>query len=79
MLIWSPVFDNGHLRHTPEKAKQMMDALLSVMRNEESEHPKDPLIEVHDSVWHRIVKVRNITFLKHDTDQLIIFADILRR
>ncbi|KAI4215131.1 MAG: hypothetical protein LQ351_002446 [Letrouitia transgressa] len=54
MLIWSPVFDNGHLRHTPEKAKQMMDALLSVMRNEESEHPKDPLIEVHDSVWHRI-------------------------
>ncbi|KAL9037990.1 MAG: hypothetical protein Q9214_005462, partial [Letrouitia sp. 1 TL-2023] len=54
------VFDNGHLRQTPEKAKQKMDNLLSAMRNEEYPHPKDPLIEVHDSVWHRIVKTSSI-------------------
>lgn len=68
MLIWTAVFDNGHLRQTPEKAKQMMDNLLSIMRNEESPYPKDPLIEVHDSVWHRVVKVRNVTFLEHGDD-----------
>ena len=56
-LIWVAVFDNGCLRQDPEKAKQMVGSLLSTMRNEESPLPKNSLIEVHDSVWHRIVKV----------------------
>ena len=51
------VFDNGHLRENPVEAQKMMDSLLSGMRREESKISKVPLIEVHDSVWQRIVKV----------------------
>ncbi|KAL9608737.1 MAG: hypothetical protein Q9167_006455 [Letrouitia subvulpina] len=71
-LLRFALFDNGHLRQTPEKAKQMMDNLLSIMRNEEPPHPRDPLIEVHDSVWHRVAKVRAVTSLEHTmtTDSL---------
>ena len=35
----------------------MMASLLSTMSDEEPPLPKTSLIEVHDSVWQRIVKV----------------------
>lgn len=60
-LTYWTVFDNGDLRHTPDKARQMMESLMSAMRQKESPFPKTALVEVHDTVWHRIEKVRRIT------------------
>lgn len=51
---WDDMFDNGHLRDSLEDAERMMTALLSTFRI--PSHPKTPLIEVHNSVWDRIVK-----------------------
>lgn len=63
------VFDNGCLRQSPEKAQQMMENLLSIMRNEESPLPKTSLIEVHDSVWHRIAKVFKFALIEFPDDR----------
>lgn len=54
------VFDNGHLRTDSDMAREMMNALLSDMRGEKSAIPKTNLIEVHDSVWHRLVKSSSV-------------------
>ena len=74
-LTWMTVFDNGHLRQNPEKARQMMDRLLSTMRgNEETSLPKPSLVEVHDSVWQRIAKVCGLSSLNFP-----LIADSLSR
>ena len=51
------VFDEGYLGRNPEQAHQMMDSLLSSLRGQRSKIPKIPLVDMHDTVWQRIVKV----------------------
>lgn len=48
------MFDEGPLRQDPEKARQMVESLFSIMRNDEALSSKTPLVEVYDTVWHRL-------------------------
>lgn len=57
------VFDNGHLKDDLENGQMMIDALLHEMRcNDKSTAPpmQSPLVDVHNSVWERIVKVYSL-------------------
>jgi hypothetical protein len=60
-LTVSQVFDNGVLKDDLVNSQKMVDALLSTMRQgserSEARESKDKLIEVHDTVWERLVKV----------------------
>lgn len=58
VLIAEVAFDNGELRQDPDMAAKMMASLLAIMRSENSPLDKTPLIEIHDTVWERLVKVR---------------------
>lgn len=60
MLIAEVAFDNGELRHDPDMAAKMMASLLATMRSENPPLDKTPLIEIHDTVWERLVKVRTL-------------------
>lgn len=58
------VFDNGHLKDDLENGQIMIDALLHKMGADNVTIPaplQDPLIDVHNSVWDRIVKVCRCT------------------
>ena len=51
------MFDNGPLI----KGQELLDSLLSIMQEDNKMKPrgeKNPLVEVHDSVWERVVEVR---------------------
>lgn len=53
------VFDNGDLRADIEKGQQFLDTLLSIMRDCHVDNTQKPvLVAIHDTVWHRVVKVR---------------------
>jgi hypothetical protein len=52
------VFDGGHLSKDRQQAEDMMDALLGIMRGDaESDVSKNPLVQVHDTVWLRLAEV----------------------
>lgn len=52
------MFDGGHLGKNREQAEEMMDALLDLMRgNASSGVAKNPLVQVHDTVWLRLAEV----------------------
>jgi hypothetical protein len=57
------VFDDGYLSRDPVMAKAMMDSLLLIMRGD-SQGPKIPLIEIHDTIWRRLLKVCFLGFLR---------------
>ncbi|CZR54145.1 related to pentalenene synthase [Phialocephala subalpina] len=51
------MFDNGHLRADIEMGRQFLDSLLSSMREGHAgNRQKSVLVEIHDTVWHRVVK-----------------------
>ena len=56
-FVWLGTHIPRMLRQNPEMAARMMTGLLAIMRNEEPPMRKTPLIEVHDTVWERVVKV----------------------
>ena len=60
VLIAEIAFDNGELRQDPHMATKMMASLLATMRSESPPLEKTPLIEVHDTVWERLMKVRTL-------------------
>ena len=72
------VFDNGELRYDPVKGHKMMDDLLSILdEGQEDRPPATPLIYVHDTIWIRVLKVRELMMLYLVTqiaDQFIEFA-----
>ncbi len=51
------VFDEGHLKDDPKEAQKIMHSLLSSMRVRASEISKSALVDFHDTVWDRIVKL----------------------
>lgn len=51
------MFDEGHLKQSPEKARQMVESLFSTMRNEGALLSKEPLVEVYDTFWRRLTMV----------------------
>lgn len=52
------VFDSGHLRSDPVKARQVIDCVLSIMREDnDARMEKAVLVDLHDTVWRRIIKV----------------------
>lgn len=57
------MFDNGHLKDDIVSSQNMIDRLLFRLQlgNENEAMPGDPpLIQVVNSVWDRILKVRSI-------------------
>lgn len=64
-------FDNGELRQSPELAAKMMASLLATMRNEKPPIDRIPLVEIHDTVWERLVKV----CLSLTTPRLLLIAN----
>ena len=60
VLIAEIAFDNGELRQDPDMASKMMASLLATMRSENPPLDKTPLIEVHDTIWERLMKVRTL-------------------
>ena len=60
VLISEVAFDNGELRQDPDMAAKMMASLLAIMRSENPPLDKTPLIEMHDTVWERLLKVRTL-------------------
>lgn len=60
------MFDNGHLKADPLRAQKVVNRLLSGMgmKNDAREldgactADEDALVEVHNSVWLRVAKVR---------------------
>ncbi|KAG4431767.1 hypothetical protein IFR05_012743 [Cadophora sp. M221] len=51
------IFDNGKLKDNPQEAREVMDDLLLVMRGGVRASEPSAFIEIHDSVWDRIVKI----------------------
>lgn len=52
------MFDNGYLRQDPVRGQEMMTKLLSIMSDgEEQRKPESSLIEVHDTIWLRVLQV----------------------
>ncbi|KAJ5247787.1 terpene cyclase [Penicillium chermesinum] len=53
------MFDNGHLKDDVQNGQIMIDALMHRMRDDKAELPaplQSPLIDVHNSVWERVVE-----------------------
>ncbi|KAB8236095.1 terpene synthase family protein [Aspergillus alliaceus] len=57
------MFDNGGLKDDPVQAQQLVNSLLAGMRNDgaASDNNEDnPLVHVHNSVWHRLTRASPI-------------------
>ncbi|KAL2813229.1 terpene synthase metal binding domain protein [Aspergillus granulosus] len=63
------VFDNGSLREDPTRAQEVIENLLAGMgmdlaasrsSHQSQSRADDPLIQVHNSVWDRIVKASSV-------------------
>ncbi|PYH95298.1 pentalenene synthase [Aspergillus ellipticus CBS 707.79] len=55
------LFDEGWLKEDPERAQVVIDSLQAGMVDEGEQAPvpaDHPLVRVHNSVWHRVAKVR---------------------
>ncbi|RAK87250.1 terpenoid synthase [Aspergillus costaricaensis CBS 115574] len=55
------LFDNGSLKDDPERAQVLVEDLRAGMADETGQRPvlsDYPIVQVHNSVWHRITQVR---------------------
>lgn len=50
-------FDNGELKVDLDGVRRMMDELLTVMNNETTFRPADPLVVAFKSIWDRLSEV----------------------
>lgn len=77
------MFDNGHLRADTKTGQQLLDSLLSVMREGHVDNSLRPiLVEIHDNVWQRVVKVcwiphRSLTFGSNTNAEIPTMSVIL--